>query len=32
VPGRRFDDHGVLKMAKFFESIRGPQRPWPPQA
>jgi aspartyl-tRNA(Asn)/glutamyl-tRNA(Gln) amidotransferase subunit A len=27
--GRRFDDHGVLKMAKFFEGIRGPQRPWP---
>jgi Asp-tRNA(Asn)/Glu-tRNA(Gln) amidotransferase A subunit family amidase len=29
IAGRRFDDHGVLKMAKFFEGIRGPQRPWP---
>jgi Asp-tRNA(Asn)/Glu-tRNA(Gln) amidotransferase A subunit family amidase len=29
IVGRRFDDHGVLKMAKFFESMRGPQRPWP---
>lgn len=29
IAGRRFDDHGVLKMAKFFESIRGPQKPWP---
>jgi aspartyl-tRNA(Asn)/glutamyl-tRNA(Gln) amidotransferase subunit A len=27
--GRRFDDHGVLAMAKTFESLRGPQRPWP---
>jgi len=29
IPGRRFDDHGVLEMAKFFEGIRGPQKPWP---
>jgi aspartyl-tRNA(Asn)/glutamyl-tRNA(Gln) amidotransferase subunit A len=27
--GRRFDDLGVLGMAKLFESARGPQRPWP---
>lgn len=27
--GRRFDDLGVLKIAKAFESLRGPQRPWP---
>jgi aspartyl-tRNA(Asn)/glutamyl-tRNA(Gln) amidotransferase subunit A len=27
--GRRFDDLGVLRMAKAFESMRGPQRPWP---
>jgi aspartyl-tRNA(Asn)/glutamyl-tRNA(Gln) amidotransferase subunit A len=27
--GRRFDDLGVLGMAKAFESVRGPQRPWP---
>jgi aspartyl-tRNA(Asn)/glutamyl-tRNA(Gln) amidotransferase subunit A len=27
--GRRFDDLGVLGMAKAFESLRGPQKPWP---
>src|SRR6266852_1422465 len=27
--GRRFDDLGVLGMAKAFEGLRGPQRPWP---
>jgi aspartyl-tRNA(Asn)/glutamyl-tRNA(Gln) amidotransferase subunit A len=27
--GRRFDDIGVLGMAKAFETLRGPQRPWP---
>jgi aspartyl-tRNA(Asn)/glutamyl-tRNA(Gln) amidotransferase subunit A len=27
--GRRFDDLGVLQMAKAFEDMRGPQRPWP---
>jgi aspartyl-tRNA(Asn)/glutamyl-tRNA(Gln) amidotransferase subunit A len=27
--GRRFDDIGVLGMAKTFEALRGPQRPWP---
>jgi aspartyl-tRNA(Asn)/glutamyl-tRNA(Gln) amidotransferase subunit A len=27
--GRRFDDLGVLAMAKAFESLRGPQKPWP---
>jgi aspartyl-tRNA(Asn)/glutamyl-tRNA(Gln) amidotransferase subunit A len=27
--GRRFDDLGVLGMAKAFESARGPQRSWP---
>ena len=27
--GRRFDDIGVLGMAKTFEDLRGPQRPWP---
>jgi aspartyl-tRNA(Asn)/glutamyl-tRNA(Gln) amidotransferase subunit A len=27
--GRRFDDLGVLAMAKVFETLRGPQRPWP---
>jgi aspartyl-tRNA(Asn)/glutamyl-tRNA(Gln) amidotransferase subunit A len=27
--GRRFDDLGVLGMAKAFEGLRGPQKPWP---
>ena len=27
--GRRFDDIGVLGMAKAFEGLRGEQRPWP---
>src|SRR5882724_7738713 len=27
--GRRFDDLGVLGMAKTFETLRGEQRPWP---
>ena len=29
IVGRRFDDVGVLGMAKVFEQLRGPQRPWP---
>ncbi len=29
IVGRRFDDLGVLGMAKAFETLRGPQRPWP---
>jgi aspartyl-tRNA(Asn)/glutamyl-tRNA(Gln) amidotransferase subunit A len=29
IVGRRFDDLGVLAMAKSFEGLRGPQRPWP---
>jgi aspartyl-tRNA(Asn)/glutamyl-tRNA(Gln) amidotransferase subunit A len=27
--GRRFDDLGVLGMAKAFEGFRGAQKPWP---
>jgi aspartyl-tRNA(Asn)/glutamyl-tRNA(Gln) amidotransferase subunit A len=27
--GRRFDDIGVMRMARAFEAMRGPQRPWP---
>ena len=27
--GRRFDDLGVLQVARAFELIRGPQRAWP---
>jgi aspartyl-tRNA(Asn)/glutamyl-tRNA(Gln) amidotransferase subunit A len=29
IVGRRFDDLGVLGMAKAFETMRGAQRPWP---
>jgi aspartyl-tRNA(Asn)/glutamyl-tRNA(Gln) amidotransferase subunit A len=29
IVGRRFDDIGVLGMAKVFEGLRGPQEPWP---
>ena len=29
IVGRRFDDHGVLAIAKAFEGLRGPQQPWP---
>lgn len=29
IVGRRFDDIGVLRMAKAFEGLRGPQKPWP---
>jgi aspartyl-tRNA(Asn)/glutamyl-tRNA(Gln) amidotransferase subunit A len=29
IVGRRFDDIGVLGMAKAFETLRGAQKPWP---
>ena len=29
IAGRRFDDLGVLGLAKAFEGLRGEQRPWP---
>jgi len=29
IVGKRFDDLGVLGMAKAFEGLRGPQKPWP---
>jgi len=29
IVGRRFDDLGVLGMAKAFEGLRGAQKPWP---
>lgn len=29
IAGARFDDLGVLKVARAFEQIRDPQRPWP---
>jgi aspartyl-tRNA(Asn)/glutamyl-tRNA(Gln) amidotransferase subunit A len=29
IVGKRFDDLGVLGLAKAFEGLRGPQKPWP---
>ncbi len=29
ISGRRFDDLGVLQLARAWEELRGPQRPWP---
>ena len=29
IAGRRFDDLGVLQVARAFEQIREAQRPWP---
>ena len=29
IAGKRFDDLGVLQVARAFEMIREPQRPWP---
>jgi len=29
IAGQRFDDLGVLRMARVFEMLRAPQRPWP---
>lgn len=29
IVGRRFDDLGVLRLARAYEDRRGPQRPWP---
>ena len=29
IAGKRFDDLGVLRVARAFELIREPQRPWP---
>ena len=29
IAGQRFDDLGVLRVARAFEQIREPQRPWP---
>ena len=29
IAGRRFDDLGVLQLARAFECLREPQRPWP---
>ena len=29
ISGRRFDDLGVLQLARAYEDLRGAQRPWP---
>ena len=29
ISGRRFDDLGVLQLARAYEDMRGPQRAWP---
>jgi Asp-tRNA(Asn)/Glu-tRNA(Gln) amidotransferase A subunit family amidase len=29
IVGQRFDDLGVLRLSRAFETLRGPQRPWP---
>jgi len=29
IAGQRFDDLGVLRLARAFELLRAPQRPWP---
>ena len=29
IVGKRFDDVGVLRLARAYEAMRGPQRPWP---
>ena len=29
IAGQRFDDLGVLQVARAFELVRGPQKPWP---
>src|SRR5471030_1804383 len=29
IAGRRFDDLGVMRIARWFETVRGPQKAWP---
>jgi aspartyl-tRNA(Asn)/glutamyl-tRNA(Gln) amidotransferase subunit A len=29
IAGRRFDDAGVMRLAKWYEQARGPQKAWP---
>ena len=29
ISGRRFDDLGVMRAARWYETARGPQKPWP---
>jgi Asp-tRNA(Asn)/Glu-tRNA(Gln) amidotransferase A subunit family amidase len=30
IVGHRHDDLGVLRLARAWEQLRGPQAPWPP--
>ncbi len=29
IAGHRFDDHGVMRLSRWFEQARGPQKAWP---
>jgi aspartyl-tRNA(Asn)/glutamyl-tRNA(Gln) amidotransferase subunit A len=29
IAGHRFDDLGVMRLSRWFEQARGPQKPWP---
>jgi aspartyl-tRNA(Asn)/glutamyl-tRNA(Gln) amidotransferase subunit A len=29
IAGRRFDDLGVMRISRWFEAARGPQKKWP---
>jgi len=29
IAGRRFDDSGVMRLSKWYEAARGPQKKWP---
>ena len=29
IAGRRFDDLGVMRLSRWFETARGAQKPWP---
>jgi aspartyl-tRNA(Asn)/glutamyl-tRNA(Gln) amidotransferase subunit A len=29
IVGRRFDDLGVMRISRWFETVRGPQKKWP---
>ena len=29
IAGRRFDDLGVMRLSRWYEQARGPQKPWP---
>jgi aspartyl-tRNA(Asn)/glutamyl-tRNA(Gln) amidotransferase subunit A len=29
IAGRRFDDLGVMRLSRWFEQVRGPQKAWP---